>query len=53
MVDFHVKNMRDFIGKRLMDLKGFDGLLVVAVSRDGEIIIPMVVRPWRKTMSYI
>ena len=23
-----------------MDLKGFDGLLVVAVSRDGEIIIP-------------
>src|SRR5690554_3543899 len=40
MVDFHVKSMRDLIGKRLMDLKGLDGLLVVAVSRDGEIIIP-------------
>ncbi|HZJ58501.1 MAG TPA: Trk system potassium transporter TrkA [Clostridia bacterium] len=40
MVDFHVNNMREFIGKRLMDLDGFEGLLVVAVSRDREIIIP-------------
>lgn len=40
MVDFHVKNMRDFIGKKLAELDGFGNLLVVAVSRNGNIIIP-------------
>ena len=40
MVDFHVNNMKDFIGKNLAELDSFEELLVVAVSRDGNIIIP-------------
>ena len=40
MVDFHINHMRDFIGKKLADLDGFEELLVVAISRDGRVIIP-------------
>lgn len=40
MVDFHVNSMQDYIGKKLMDLKGLEGLLIVAISREGNIIVP-------------
>lgn len=40
MIDFNIENMSEFVGKRLMALKDFNGLLITAVSRDGEIIIP-------------
>ncbi|HZJ82517.1 MAG TPA: Trk system potassium transporter TrkA [Clostridia bacterium] len=40
MVDFHVNNMQAFIGKKLMELDGFQDLLIVAISREGNIIIP-------------
>ena len=40
MIDFNIGSIDDFVGKKLMDLKGFDGLLLVSISRDGEVIIP-------------
>lgn len=40
LVDFNIGNDETFVGKRLMDLKGFDGMLVAAVSRNGKTIIP-------------
>lgn len=40
MLDFHIGYHEDFIGKRLMDLVGFEHLLITAISRDGKIIIP-------------
>ena len=40
MHDFHVKNLKNFINKRVMDLEGIEDLLIVAVMRDGNIIIP-------------
>ena len=40
MIDFNIENMDEFVGKKLMALKDFSGLLITAVSRNGEIIIP-------------
>lgn len=40
MIDFNIENMTEFVGHRLMELKGFDSLLITAISREGEIIIP-------------
>ena len=40
MYDFHVNHLIDFIDKRVMDLKGMEELLIVAIMRDGNIIIP-------------
>ncbi len=40
MVDFHINSMKDLIGKKLAELDDFDELLVVAISRNGNIIIP-------------
>ncbi|NLN41439.1 MAG: Trk system potassium transporter TrkA [Clostridiales bacterium] len=40
MMDFHVNHMKDLIGKSLAELNDFENLLVVAISRDGNIIIP-------------
>lgn len=40
MIDFNIDHIEDFVGKKLMNLTGFKGLLIAAVSRDGEIIIP-------------
>lgn len=40
LVDFNIGKDETFVGKRLMDLKGFDGMLVAAVSRNGKTIIP-------------
>lgn len=40
MLDFNIETMEDLIGKKIMDLEGFDQLLITAISREGEIIIP-------------
>lgn len=40
MIDFNVENMGEFVGKKIMELEDFDGLLVTAISRLGVIIIP-------------
>lgn len=40
MSDFNIGNMPRFVGKRLMDLENFDGFLITAISRDGNLIIP-------------
>lgn len=40
MIDFNIENMTEFVGYKLMELKGFDSLLITAISREGEIIIP-------------
>ena len=40
MVDFHVGNLKDFTGKRIMDIRDMDGLLITAISRAGDILIP-------------
>lgn len=40
MIDFNIANLSDFVGKKIMDLEDMDGLLIVAISRNGEIIIP-------------
>lgn len=40
MIDFNIELMEDFVGKKLMDLREFDNLLITAISRKGELIIP-------------
>ncbi|SHJ87686.1 trk system potassium uptake protein TrkA [Geosporobacter subterraneus DSM 17957] len=40
MFDFSMNNLPDFIGKKLSELKDIQGMLIVAIERDGEIIIP-------------
>lgn len=40
MLDFNIGHNEKFVGKSLMELKDFDDLLIVAISRDGDIIIP-------------
>lgn len=40
MIDFNIGVMKDFVGKKLMDLSEFNNLLITAISRKGELIIP-------------
>ncbi len=40
LVNFNIKNMSTFVNKKISQLKGLDGLLIVAISRNGDIIIP-------------
>lgn len=40
MVEFRLGNVNEFVGKRIKDLKGLNGLLITAIWRDGELIIP-------------
>lgn len=40
MIDFNIENMDEFVGKKLMELEDFQGLLVTTISRNGDIIIP-------------
>lgn len=40
MVDFNIETLDAFVGKRIMELENFEELLITAISRDGEIIIP-------------
>lgn len=39
-LDFKIDNQADLVGKKLMELKGFEHLLIAAISRQGETIIP-------------
>ncbi|SHE44086.1 trk system potassium uptake protein TrkA [Tissierella praeacuta DSM 18095] len=40
MIDFNIEHIEEFIGKKLAELENFDRLLITAISRDGDIIIP-------------
>lgn len=40
LVNFNIKNSRHFVGKRLSDISQIDRLLIVAISRNGDTIIP-------------
>ena len=40
MVDFCISNVKGFIGKRIMDLDEMDGLLIAAIMRSGQMLIP-------------
>lgn len=40
MFDFNVNNLPDFIGKKLSELKDIKEMLIVAIERNGDIIIP-------------
>ena len=40
IVNFNIKNMTDFVGKKLSELNSIEKLLIVAISRNGDIIIP-------------
>lgn len=40
MIDFKVSHVEGFAGKQLRDLSGMDNLLIVAISREGEMLIP-------------
>jgi trk system potassium uptake protein TrkA len=40
MIDVNIEYMEDFVGKKLIELENFDGLLITAISRGGDIVIP-------------
>lgn len=40
MVDLNINNIKEFIGKKVMELDNINGMLIVAISRNGNIIIP-------------
>ena len=40
MLDINIDREGNFVGKRLMELKGFERLLIATISRNGETIIP-------------
>ena len=40
MVDFKINNLKSLIGKKIMQIDDMDGLLIAAISRDGDTIIP-------------
>ena len=40
MADFNASNLPGFSGKKIMELENIEDLLIAAISRNGEIIIP-------------
>lgn len=40
LVDFNIGADENFVGKKLMELEGFEKLLITIISRDGRTIIP-------------
>lgn len=40
MIDCNIEHMEEFVGKKIMELEYFDELLITAISRNGDIIIP-------------
>ena len=40
LIDFPISFVKEFIGKKLMDLDNLSGLLICAIMRDGRTIIP-------------
>lgn len=40
MIEFNVSHVKGFVGRQLRELNGLDQLLIVAVAREGEMLIP-------------
>src|SRR5690554_4365335 len=40
IVDFNIKTNERFVGRRIMDLSDLQGLLIAAVSRENDLLIP-------------
>lgn len=40
IIDFIADNLPGFVGKRIMELENINGLLIAAISRNGEVVIP-------------
>lgn len=40
MIDLNVNNLPDFIGKKVHELENLDDILIAAISKNGNIIIP-------------
>jgi len=40
IVDFSIKNMSEFTDKKIMELENMEDLLIIAIVRDGNIIVP-------------
>lgn len=40
MLDFNISKTPELVNKKIMDLQGFDDLLITAISRNGSLIIP-------------
>lgn len=40
VIDFNIRNTKDFVGKKIKELEGLEGLLITAISRGGNLIIP-------------
>ncbi len=40
IVDFNIKNNARFVGKKIMELSDLQGLLITAVSRENDLLIP-------------
>lgn len=40
MIDFNIHSNKDFVGKKLMEIQGFEKLLITAISRNGNMLIP-------------
>jgi len=40
MLDFNISKTKNLINKRIMDIEGFEKLLITAISRNGKLIIP-------------
>jgi len=40
MVDFRVENLEGIVGKRIKELNMLESMLIVAISRNGQVIIP-------------
>jgi len=40
LVNFNIRNMSEFVNKSISELNSIEGLLITAISRNGDIIIP-------------
>ena len=40
MIDVNIEQMEEFVGQEIQSLKGFEGLLITAISRNGSAYIP-------------
>ncbi|NMB27961.1 MAG: Trk system potassium transporter TrkA [Tissierellia bacterium] len=40
MVDFNIGNIEGFVGRKIKDIEGLEGILITAISREGDLIIP-------------
>ena len=40
MIDFSINDVPEFIGKKVLELKNFQNILIAAISKNGNLIIP-------------